>query len=373
MKFVPFEMERYQSLWENIVDYNLSESGVHPLQLNEFLSHEEFAELIEIPLGYSQTNGSENLRELIAGFYDNASPENVLVTSGSSEANFLVTMFLTEPGDEVVLMLPNYMQIWGLTQSLGAKVKSFHLTPNNNRWEIDWDEFERVVSAKTKFIAICHPNNPTGARLRESDIERILEKAASVDAWVLSDEVYRGSEHDENLSSSFYGSYEKVFVVGGLSKAFGLPGLRIGWIVGPKKRINETWGYKDYTTISPNALSDRIAQIALQPLRREKIFQRTRRLIRKNFQVLTQWLQKFDGLFEFIPPEASAITLVQHRLPVSSNEFVTKLRDEKSVLIVPGEQFLMQDNYLRVGFGGDTRELSAALKRVAEFLEEYYL
>ncbi|NOZ60989.1 MAG: aminotransferase class I/II-fold pyridoxal phosphate-dependent enzyme [Calditrichaeota bacterium] len=372
MKIVPFEMERYQSLWENIVDFNLSESGVHPLQLNELISHEELAKLVELPLGYNQTNGSEKLRELIAKFYPNANEENVLVTTGSAEANFLSSLYLLESGDEIALMLPNYMQIWGLAKSLGANVKPFHLRPNKTRWEIDWDEFLQVVTEKTKLIAVCHPNNPTGARLQEAEIERILEKAASVGAWVLSDEVYRGSERDEELSLSLYGSYDRVIVSGGLSKAFGLPGLRIGWVVGPKKIVNQLWGDKDYTTISPNTLSDRIAQIALQPAKRDKIFQRARSLIRKNFQILENWLQEKVGLFQWIPPEATAVTLVQHNLPVSSNEFVTKLRDEKSVLIVPGEQFLMPEDYLRIGFGTETEKLTAALNLVSEFIAEKY-
>ena len=372
MKILPFEMERYQSLWENIVDYNLSESGVHPLQLNELISHDELARLVELPLGYNQTNGSAELRRLIAGFYSNAGKENVLVTSGSAEANFLNTLFLLEPNDEIALMLPNYMQIWGLAKSLGANIRPFHLKPNHTRWEIDWDEFDRAVTEKTKLIAVCHPNNPTGARLQEDEIERILEKAASVGAWVLSDEVYRGSERDGNLSLSFYGSYDRVIVNGGLSKAFGLPGLRIGWVVAPPKLVDQLWGYKDYTTISPNTLSDHIAQIALQPEKREKIFQRTRSLIRKNFQILENWMGGKAGLFQWIPPEASAVTLVRHRLPVSSNDFVTKLRDEKSVLIVPGEQFLMPADYLRFGFGTESEDLTAALDLVSEFIAEKF-
>ncbi|MDW7682005.1 MAG: aminotransferase class I/II-fold pyridoxal phosphate-dependent enzyme, partial [bacterium] len=196
MRFLPFEMERYQSLWENIVDYNLSESGIHPLQLNELISNDSLTKIMETPLGYNQTNGSHELRELIAATFVNASAENILVTTGSSEANFLVTLRLLEPGDEIAIMLPNYMQVWGMAQSIGARVVPFHLKATENRWQIDWSEFDSAITPKTKLIAICHPNNPTGAQLAEEEIEKICIAAKKINAWILSDEVYRGAEFE---------------------------------------------------------------------------------------------------------------------------------------------------------------------------------
>jgi len=361
-------MERYQSLWENIVEYNLSESGVHPMNLKELVPAEQLEEIFDTSLGYNQTNGTEELRSLIAAMYPGAQTENVLVSTGSAEANFLSTWRLIESGDELALMLPNYMQIWGIAQAFGAEVKPFFLVPKNNRWQIDWDEFEKAVSSRTKLIAVCNPNNPTGAQLRKDEISRICEAAKKANAWILSDEVYRGAERVGGTTPTFWGKYDKVIVSCGLSKAYGLPGLRIGWTLAPAKLIEELWGYHDYTTICPNPLSDRLARIALQLDTRAKIITRARGIVKNNFEILSQWIKDQKGVFDYIPPLAGAITLIKHRLKIKSTDLVIKLRDEKSVLIVPGEQFLM-DGFLRIGFGCPADQLTEALNRVSEVIK----
>ncbi len=364
-----FEMERYQSIWENIVDYNLSESGVYPFSLKEFLSSAQLNELLEVPLGYNQTNGSEALRSAICSLYDNCQAKNVLVTTGSAEANFLTIWRLVERGDSIALMLPNYMQIWGIARAFGAEVKPFHLVPFKNRWQIDWDELEKSLATKTKLIAICNPNNPTGAQLNEQEISRLCQLAQKKNAWILADEVYRSAERLGELTASFWGKYDKAIVTCGLSKAYGLSGLRLGWVLAPEKLIEELWGYHDYTTICLNPISDRLAWVALQPAMKKKIKQRTRSIIQTNYQLLLEWMKKHDGLFEHIPPAAGAITMVKHYLPLESSLLVEKLRVKKSVLIVPGEQFKMK-RYLRIGFGCPAKQLDQALQRVSEFIQE---
>jgi len=366
MHIEPFEMERFESLWENVVEYNLSESGVHPLKLEELVDKEEFDDLLQTTIGYNQTNGTEELRESVANLYPDALIHNVLITTGSSEANLISTWNLIEPGDELVLMMPNYMQIWGIGNALGAKVKPFHLIPNNGNWQIDWDEFDNAISSKTKLIAVCNPNNPTGAQLNDHEIKMICEKAAEVDAWILSDEVYRGAERVGETTATFWGNYEKVIVVCGLSKAYGLPGLRIGWIIAPPELVEKLWAYHDYTTICPNPLSDYLARIALGSPNREKILERTQKIIRHNYQILENWINSHNRLFECIPPVAGAIALVKYNLTIPSLDLVTGLRKEKSVLVVPGRHFFME-NYLRFGFGCETDYLQSALNRISEY------
>ncbi|MBN2092068.1 aminotransferase class I/II-fold pyridoxal phosphate-dependent enzyme [candidate division KSB1 bacterium] len=367
MKLIPFEMERMQSTWENQVEYNLSESGVLPFHLNEFLEADELNNLLNVPISYGYTNGSEELRSLIAGQYENAQAENVLVTNGSSEANFLITWALVEPGDEVVFMLPNYMQIQGLAQMFGAQVKSFFLTEVKGRWQIDWEQLESVVNSHTKFIAICNPNNPTGAQLQPAEIKRIQELASHHGSWIVADEVYRGAEFSGPKTTSFWGNYDRTMVVSGLSKAFSLQGLRTGWIVAPPELIQKLWAYHDYATISPNVLSDRLACFALQPEKQAKIQVRTRKILNQNYTIVNKWLQKYSDIFEWTPPVAGAITLIKNHLNISSQEFADQLRIEKSVLLVPGIQFQME-NYFRVGFGGEPAHLRTALDRVGDFV-----
>jgi aspartate/methionine/tyrosine aminotransferase len=369
MHIIPFEMERYQSLWENVVDYNLSESGVHPMQLKELVNQDQLDQLSRLNLGYNQTNGTAELRDTIAQLYPGASQENILVTTGSSEANFLATLRLIEPGDELIFMLPNYMQIWGIAPSFGAAVKTFRLVPRAGRWQVDWETLENVLSPKTKMIAVCNPNNPTGARLNQDEIEMICQAAEKFDAWILSDEVYRGAEQTGELTPSFWGRYEKVIITGGLSKAYGLPGLRIGWLVCPSELAEQLWSYHDYTTICPNPMSDFLGRIALTSPKREQILERTRTIIRTNFAVLDSWLKSHEGIFEYVPPVAGAIAFLKYHLEINSLDLVTQLREKKSVLIVPGQHFLME-NYLRIGFGSPVDYLRKALERVSEFSDE---
>ncbi len=149
-----FELERVQSLFENTVDYNLTESGFHPYTLNEFLNKEEIEVLTNTVLGYGQTNGSIPLRQRISALYNGANEENVLVTNGSSEANFIACHTLLEKGDEVVMMVPNYMQIWGIAEEMGCTLKSFQLKSENN-WKPDLEELRAKVTPKTKMIALC--------------------------------------------------------------------------------------------------------------------------------------------------------------------------------------------------------------------------
>jgi hypothetical protein len=366
MKLVPFEMERMQSTWENVVEYNLSESGVHPLSLREMLSEEELREIPDIRLGYSQSNGTPELRDLIAGLYPGATRDHVLVTNGSSESNFILMWSLLDPGDEIVFMMPNYMQMGGLVRSFDARLKPLWLK-ENLAWAPDLDELKDLITPQTKLIIVTNPNNPTGSVLSEEAMSAIVAAAARTGAWIIADEIYQGAERVGVITPSFWARHERVLVVSGLSKAYGLPGLRIGYIVGPKEHIAKTWPRHDYTTIGPGILSDRIARTALSPANREKILQRTRGILRANYPVLESWLNKHADLFTCVPPRAGAIAYMRYALKANSTELVTRLIHEKSALVVPGDHFEM-DHYLRIGFGSEPEYLEKGLARVGEFL-----
>ena len=366
MKLVPFEMERMQSTWENVVEYNLSESGVHPISLRQFLNERELREVQEIGLGYSQSNGTPELRELVSRLYPGAGPDNVLVTNGSSEANFVLMWSLLEPDDEIVFMMPNYMQMGGLVRNFGARLKPLWLQ-ENLAWAPDLAELEDLVTPKTKLVIVTNPNNPTGSVLSEEAMSAIVAAAARTGAWIIADEIYQGAERVGGMTPSFWGKYERALVVNGLSKAYGLPGLRIGWMVGPKEFIAKTWPYHDYTSISVGILSDRVARIALAPANRDKILERTRGILRKNYPVLEAWLNTHSRLFTCIPPKAGAIAYMRYALKVNSTELVTRLIHEKSALVVPGDHFEM-DHYLRIGFGSEPEYLEKGLARVGELL-----
>ena len=369
MKIEPFELERWQSVWENKVELNISESGVHPLTTAELVPDvEQLKKILNVQQLYPQTNGSEELRTRIAELYPGAKMENVLVTSGGSEANYVSTWGLIEPGDEVVFMMPNYMQIAGLARGFGATVKSLWLRESLD-WGINVDDLPRLVTAKTKIIAICNPSNPTGAVLREDMRAAILAAAEKVGAWVISDEVYRGAEFDGEMTATMWGGYERVLATAGLSKAYSLPGLRTGWVVGPAKIIEKLWSYHDYTSISPSMLTDRLASAALEPARRAWILNRTREAVRANYPALQKWLADRGDIFSHVAPKAGAIAWAGLRDGRDSAKMAEELRVQKSVLLVAGEQMGME-SFVRFGFGGDQGHLQKALGRIDEYLQE---
>ena len=367
MKIETFELERVQSLWENRVKYNLTESGIHPYTLNELLGRKEIEKLFSLRLGYGQTNGSPELRKAISRLYPGTDLENVLVTSGSAEANFIAIWTYLEPGDELALMLPNYMQIWGVARSFGIKVEPFHL-----REELDWgpdlEELKKQLSPKTKMIAVCNPNNPTGAVLTYEEMKEIASLAAEVDAWIYSDEVYRGAELDGKETQTFLGMHDKVIICGGLSKAYAIPGLRIGWLVGQKDMVEKAWASHDYTTISPGILGDRVATLVLQPEMRKKVLSRNRKILNENLALLEEWVKKHRTLFNLISPRAGAVAFPSYTMKINSTELMMRLIKEKSVFIVAGDCFLM-DRYLRIGYGGEKSHFRAALSLIDEALE----
>jgi aspartate/methionine/tyrosine aminotransferase len=364
-------MERMQSIWENQVEINLSESGVHPLTVGELLSTPEAREQVfDVGLGYTQTNGTIPLRSAIARLYPGATADNIHVTNGGSEANFVSTWSLLEPGDEVVMMAPNYMQTWGLGRAFAGTLREWPLREVNGRWEADLPALEALLTPRTKLLLVCNPDNPTGARLDDAQLDAICRAASRYGTWVLSDEIYRGAELDDRETPSVWGRYDRVIVTSGLSKAFGLPGLRVGWVASTPEFVANTWAYHDYTSIAPGALNDRLALAALTEPRRSQILERTRRIIRGNYPVVADWLAAHADEFSFAPPQAGAIVYAKYRRRVNSTELTTRARKEKGVLIVPGDQFGM-DGYLRIGFGGDTSHIVEGLERLRQVLVTY--
>ncbi len=368
MKLARFTMERFQSTWEPTVECNLADSGIRPLPLSALADEAWIREVLsQEPLGYGHTNGSPELRAAIAGLYDGASPAHVLVTCGTAEANFLVTWAVLDAGDEVVVMLPNYMQIPLLAHAWGATIKEWWLR-ESARWAPDPDELQRLVTQRTRAIFICNPNNPTGAVLSEEIMEAVCTAAGRVDAWVVADEVYRGAELDDSRTPSFWNRYPRVIVTGGLSKAYGLPGIRIGWVVAPPELIDALWGYHDYTTIAPSILSDRIARFALAPDVYRRLGARTRQILAENLPIVRRWVDACEEQVSCIPPRAGAIVFVRYRPPINSTSFANRLRTEHSVLVVPGDHFQM-DGRLRIGYGGRAAVVEEGLRRTGVLLE----
>jgi aspartate/methionine/tyrosine aminotransferase len=367
--FRPFAMERWQSTYENRVAYNMSESGVHPLTLAGLLDLAAAAGLDDLPgttlLGYGQSNGTDALRALIAALYERADADAIVVCNGSAEANFLAMWELVGTGDEIAILVPTYMQAYGLAANVGARVLEIPLHEELG-WQPDPDRIRRAITGRTRMIVVTNPGNPTGIRLHDEVRAAIVDAAGRTGAWILADEVYTGAELDDVVTPSFFGTAERVVATGSLSKAYGLPGLRIGWAVAPRATADAIWARSDYTTISPGELTDRLARVALHPAVRPKLLHRTRTIIRDGLATVEHWLRA-HGRFHWRAPDAGAICLVRYESRIDSADLAERLRAEQSVLVVPGAHFDLGP-YLRLSLGMDRSYTQEALHRIGAVL-----
>ncbi|MDH3254822.1 MAG: aminotransferase class I/II-fold pyridoxal phosphate-dependent enzyme [Acidobacteriota bacterium] len=368
MKIEVFEMERMQSTWENVVDFDMSESGVLPVTLREMTELGfDLERALDTPLTYSQSNGTPELREALSKVYPGSGPDNFEVTNGTSEANYLAALSQLREGDEFALEVPNYMQLWGVPRSLGAKVNRFHLRPDRG-WEPDWDEFEQAVNPRTRMVYVSNPNNPTGAVLGEESMRRIVERCDEMDAWLIADEVYLGAEIEADRTQSFWGMSDRVIVTSGLSKAYGIPGVRIGWIVGPEDLVADTWSQHDSLTICPSKLSDALACIAVRQENRDRLYARGRQLLQRSLASFSRWVEDLGEGFSFVPPTAGAIGFVRYASSTPSLELCQQILRNQSTLVVPGIHFGLE-GYLRIWLGARPEYMAEGLARLRAELQ----
>jgi aspartate/methionine/tyrosine aminotransferase len=364
MRIETFQMERMQSTWENLVDYDMSESGIRPLTLRELTGMGfDLESFLDEPLGYSQSNGTVELRERIAALYPGAGVDGIEVTNGTSEANYLVALAEIRQGDAVAMQVPNYMQMSGVARSLGADVRTFRLRAEA-AWEPDWDEFERAVTAETRLLYLSNPNNPTGSVLSEPSMRRIVDRCQQTGTWLLSDEVYLGAEVAAGArTTSFWGLGDRVIVTSGLSKAYGIPGVRIGWLVGPAPIVAGCWSQHDYITIGPNKMSDRIARVAVEAANRERCYARTGEILRHNLPIARDWANSFGDRLTWTEPAAGAIALVSYAADTPSLSIADRIRINQSTIIVPGAHVGIE-GHLRLWLGGREEFLREGLRRI---------
>jgi hypothetical protein len=360
-----------QSTWENVVDYDMSESGVRPLTLRELTDMGvDLDAFLDEPLGYSQSNGTIALREAVAAIYPGATIDHIEVTNGTSEANYLIALSQLRAGDGVAMQIPNYMQLWGVTRSLGADVKTFRLKPEAG-WEPDWEEFDRAVTPGTRLLYVSNPNNPTGSVLSDAAMRRIVDRCEQTGTWILSDEVYLGAELASTRTKSFWGLSDRVIVTSGLSKAYGIPGVRIGWLVGPVSIVADCWSQHDYITIGPNKLSDRVARVAVEAANRERCYARTGKILRHNLPIAREWVKSFGGRLTWTEPVAGAIGLMKYAADTPSLAIAERVRLNQSTLIVPGLHVGIE-GHLRIWLGGREAFLREGLRRIGTELRALF-
>ncbi|MBM2577167.1 aminotransferase class I/II-fold pyridoxal phosphate-dependent enzyme [Jannaschia sp. Os4] len=345
MTFHPFAVERFLSEMEHGVRFNFSESGVHPMRYADLLDLAGIdpADLLDARADYPQVEGTTLLRERIAAMYG-AAPDEVLVTVGATEANTLAAQTLLGPGDAVVRLVPTYAQLPGVAANLGHAVRDVPLTPGD--WRLDAAALDAACGPDTKLIHVVDPNNPTGRILSEGERDAIRAAAARTGAWIVADEVYAGTERTGNADTpSFWGTHDRVVAINSMSKAYGLPGLRLGWVVAPADTIRAMWRRHEYASIAAPDLSMRLAEAALEPTVREALRGRARRLIRRGFDVLRDVLATRPGRFSVAEPDASAMSFVGYDLPIGSEALAARLKARRDVLVIPGALFGVEKRF----------------------------
>lgn len=368
MPFQPFELEHFQSQFERTVEINLADSSVQSANTRELVNDAEAQELLNLDLPYPEVNGTRRLRERIAALYPRADASNILVTVGAAQANSMVCSTLLEPGDEVVVVSPGYRQVWGLAQNLGCRVREVELIPDNG-WVFDLDRLESLCSSATKMVSIVNPNNPTGTILSAEEMRRIVEICERHGSWLHADEVYRGTEFHQEETPSFWREYDKVICVNSMSKAYGLAGLRIGWIVATPDMIESLWRRHEYAVIAAAGPSMTLAEIALQDGKRKMLLDRQRRLSSAGHQILRNWMQEQHGAFSIVEPAATSIAFVRYHFDVPSCELAGQIRERSSVLVAPGA-LLGAEHHLRMAVGVDANKLTNALARIGASVGE---
>lgn len=371
MKIEAFALERWMTRWETVVRYDLAESGIQPLSVRELLAlSDDPAELdraLDTRLGYSEARGTAELRELLAALYRDTGPDEILVTTGAIEANYLLFNALLDPGDHVVAVHPAYQQLFSVPRAIGCEVSLWRLTPESG-FRYDLDELERLVTERTRMIVINTPHNPTGAVLSPEELARVYAIAGRSGAWVLGDEAYRwlALPGREPLAGPVRDLGPRGISVGTLSKPFGLPGLRIGWMAAPQGVVDACWGLRDYVSLSPGKLNDRLATIAIR--QRERILERTRAISSRNLAYLERWIHQREGLIDWEPPRGGLLGLLHYHLDLPSLALADRLAEEASVMLAPGSAFGYEGR-LRIGFGQDPAHFEEGLAVTARFFE----
>ena len=371
MKIRDFGVEIWMNRYENHCELNLAETCVESLTVEELLDLAGkkdgiLAELLPMKLTYGAIEGSERLRSLIAGMYDKQAMENVVVTHGAIGANALVHETLVEPGDRVVSVLPTYQQHYSIPESLGADVKILKLTAEQG-FLPDLMELRRLATPGTRLICLNNPNNPTGSLMDRDFLMQVVEIARGCGAWILCDEVYRGTDQEGGgMTVSIADLYEKGISTGSMSKTYSLAGLRLGWIVGPKDLLHAVSIHRDYNTISVGMLDDHFAAIALE--NRDKILARSHSITRRNLAMLAEWVEG-EPLISWVKPKSGTTALLKFDLPLTSEAFCIKLLERTGVMLTPGSAMDME-GHLRIGYANGEAILQEGLKRISAFLRD---
>lgn len=373
MQIEPFKVEIWMNEWETRCTYNLAETCVASITVEELLAlsggnADDLSDLLSMKLAYGDIEGSPRLRTAIANLYANQCIEDITVTHGTIAANMLVHKAVIEPGDHVLSIVPTYQQHYSIPKSIQADVTTLALREEDG-FLPNLEALKASVKPKTKLIAFTNPNNPTGALIERPMLEDMVDIADSVGAYLLCDEVYRGTAQvGDGMSPSIADLYEKGISTAGMSKVFSLAGLRVGWVIAPQEVREQVLIHRDYDTISVGMINDHFAAIALEHA--DKVLARSHEITRGNLALLEAWIAK-EPKVSWVKPRAGTTAMLKLNIPVTAREFCIDLVTKTGVMLTPGDAFDME-GYARIGFANDTQTLTEGLAALSEYLGTQY-
>jgi aspartate/methionine/tyrosine aminotransferase len=366
----PFKVEIWMNEWETRCTYNLAETCVASITIEELLALSgrddgDLSELLSMKLTYGDIEGSDRLRTAISKLYANTSIADITITHGTIAANMLVHKGLVERGDHVVSIIPTYQQHYSIPRSIEADVTTLSLEASDG-FLPDLDRLRAMVRPETKLIAFTNPNNPTGALIERPMLESIAEIADSVGAYLLCDEVYRGTgQVGDGMVPSIVDIYHKGISTAGMSKVFSLAGLRVGWVLAPKELTDKIMIHRDYDTISVGMINDHFAAMALENA--DKVLARSQAITRENLAILDNWI-KNEPRVDWVKPRAGTTAMLKLDIPMSCREFCIDLLEKTGVMLTPGDAFDME-GYVRIGYANEREILEAGLSEMSAYLK----
>lgn len=368
MKIKPFALERYFAKYEFSAKYLLSSSDCDGLAIKDLLQladSETKKMWEELKLGYTESLGLTLLRQEIAKLYKGISEDDVLIVA-PEEGIFITMNALLNKGDHVICTHPGYQSLYEIAESLGCEVTKWQPNEENN-WRFNPAFLESNIKPNTKLIVVNFPHNPTGNLASKEDFQKIIDIAKKHKIYLFSDEMYRFLElnSDDRLPSAVE-IYDKAISLFGMSKAFGMAGVRIGWVITKDKKLYKDFStFKDYTTICSSAPSEVLSLIALRA--KDIIIQKHLKRINRNLELLDVFFSKYKNLFSWVKPTAGTICFPKLLINRNSFDFCESVIKEAEIMLLPSTVYDFDDKHFRLGFGREN--MPEVLKLFEEYIE----
>ena len=357
------QLEEWFDKYQYAVQYDIGESAIK----YKTFGHMEI-DLSDIALRYGHHSGRADLKALIASQYENLTVENVIVTSGASEANFAIVAALVKPDDHVIVEHPNYTSLYDVPRALGCEV-TLHSLKFEDKFKPDLDELKRLIKPNTKLISMTHPNNPTGSMISEKDLHEIIKIAESNDVYLMFDETYRELTFGEPLPTAASLS-PKVISISSMSKSFGLPGIRIGWMAAQDQFMLDTvLAIREHISITNSVVGEEIAVRVLE--KTDTYIKNALDHALRNFKLVKRWMNSQDKL-EWVQPEAGVVSMprIKAEVKIDPEELWRLLVEKYKTFIIPGRCFEVDNRFFRLGFGSDYDEIKNGLNNLKSAIDE---